>query len=144
MRRPLIVVALTLASCYTAPKVEQFDKARTYSAPYSEVWTATVDMVSSLGVSVEAIEKESGLITVNPGSAAGGYCKCPGGLLTVITAWRGKYNIFVKTATDSTTTVQINSFFEGFNEAMGLKQWTPCASSGKLEAELFALIGEKL
>jgi hypothetical protein len=134
-------LAWTLVACAATPpaKLQAQEKRRAFPQPFSEVWSAVVDVIATLGFSLEAMEKESGLITTSPGQISIEYVNCGSSLFTVTTEARGKLNLYVKAETDLSTVVQINTFFEGLNQGIG-EYWLRCESNGKLESELFSLV----
>lgn len=143
MRKCILLVALLCVACTAPPKLEESKKGMLYREPYAKVWSAIIEVISSGGHSIETIDKESGLITLNPGAATLAYCNCGSSLFTVVTEARGRFNVFVKSESDSVTVVTVNAFFEGLRQGVG-EYWMPCASNGKMEAEFFSTVDGKL
>lgn len=129
--------------CYTAPRMEQFQKQREIYKPFTEVWDAVVESLADSEMPVESIERESGLITTDMVSVSPYECSCMKGLLITSTQWRGKLNVYVKTVSDTSTTVKINTHFEAF-DSQTTKSWFACNSTGKVEAIFFRRLAELL
>jgi hypothetical protein len=170
----LAVSALVLMGCvsaftvpewnpvYTPPPPEQAKNTLEIMAPYDDVWKAVVRVYADRNITIETIEKVSGIVAsqdiifpmdvflqyMNPGkySAKEPYSIRP-------TSQRLSTNIFVEKMGDNRTLVRIN--------LKGTVEWetayqnypyhktadlgvTDCQSTGKLEAALFKEILAKV
>lgn len=142
---PLAALAF-LCGCYTAPKsVVGFDNDRAYGASFDRTWTALIDYVTSKGVDIGAIEKESGLLTIPATGAARGDCDCGSGLGLNITERRASVSFLLQPINDSLTQVRVTCNFSGWNTSTLFNPgWVGCQSRGEMEQRIFAGIAERL
>jgi len=141
-------------ACATAPAVRQIQNAFPIDKPFEEVWQATIETFSDLNLPILNMEKASGLITTDLISFRGqknetGYCDC--GKLTAMLEIEqdrfGKFNVYVKKTTDTSCEVRVNSVFEQAHTSYGQGNALfkrSCVSTGKLEADIFKRISEKI
>lgn len=63
----MVVAAILLSACAPAGvknvEVVQFDRSKTIEKPFDQVWADTVDWFASLGIPIDKIQKDSGLIS---------------------------------------------------------------------------------
>ena len=151
-----LIIALFLVACGTAPKPRQFQNAFQIAKSFDAVWQATVETFAELNILISNKEKASGLIATDwlklPGSYdtfdkdnETGYCDCGAPAISwgnIIRA--GKLNVFVKKTNETLCEVIINAKFEVTWERESESRSYSCVSTGKLEAEMFKRISEKV
>lgn len=107
---------LALASCVAAPPVviAPFDKALTIEKSLDEVWPNLVRFLSTNDISIQTIEKESGLIQLNGENLSQGVldqlCVASAGLLEIPMGGtaRGSITVFED---DTFSTISVNIRF---------------------------------
>ena len=103
-----------------------------------------------MNLPISNMEKVSGLIVTDWISFNGqdnktGYCDCGTPTFMYSESERhGKFNVYVKKVGDAACEVKVNSVFESINSYQESVLKTNCISTGKLEAEIYRLVQEKL
>lgn len=148
----LLVLGFLLAACASAPAPRQIQSSFPIDKPFDVVWQATIETFAELNLSIQNMEKVSGLITTDWINFQGqknetGYCDC--GKLSVLdreSTRRGRFNVYIKKVTDTSCEVKVNSVFTMIYQAYEnpIPQERACVSAGKLEAEMFKRISEKI
>jgi transcription elongation factor Elf1 len=96
------------------------------------------------------MEKASGLITTDWISFKGqkdetGYCACGKARFPLSEIDRhGKFNVYIKKISENSCEIKVNAVFEKIAAYGDVVEKTPCFSTGKLEADIYKLIIEKL
>jgi len=151
-----LIIALFLGACGTAPKPRQIQNAFQIDKPFDSVWPAVIETFADLMLPISNAEKASGLIVTDwirlPGSYETfdkdnetGYCDCGAPAIswgTIIRA--GKLSVSVKKTSEASCEVIINAKFEFTWEREFESRSYECVSNGKLEAEMFERISEKV
>lgn len=139
MKNLPIIIIMFLVSCTRLPAPETFNKAMGFPNSYDETWTAIIDVISDSEWPIEAMEKQSGLISTDFAltGVSAGYHSCRSGGQITVDQTRIKLNVFVKQLSEKKINVRINAHVEGFINTMAGKTWENCNSSGQLERELF-------
>lgn len=147
------LAAVSLSSCATAPQAAAPVPQRTqaaFTAAKDKVWPLIVAELASK-YPVQAIEKESGLITtafvIMPAGynnmAAGQWIFPPGGFLATWGGLRMNMQILVVETEPGTTLVTINCHYEAF-ESNVQKTWLVAQSNGSLENGILTQVAAKL
>jgi hypothetical protein len=147
----LLVFCLTFIFCATAPTPRQIQNSFPIEKPFDSTWQAVIEVFAELSLPIMNMEKASGLITTDWISFRGqkntDYADCgKGGLMDVEKDRLGKFNVYVKKISESSCEIKINSLFEKHyviydNPSINKSS---CVSSGKLEAQIFKSIQEKI
>lgn len=149
----VVFLCVGLASCAVAPATRQIVNSFPIDKPFDQVWTAVIETLSELNLSIMNMEKVSGLITTDfisfQGQTNKDYCDC--GTLGTSAEWeetdrQGKFNVFVKRISDNSCEIKINSVFKVTMRNVSSKQVdsSPCVSTGNLEANIYKLIKDKI
>lgn len=149
----LILSVVGCASIKVSPPVYQsFEKGRTYHLSYETVWTRAVDWFAGHNVTIDKIEKSSGLITakylieVNQIYLDCGDIKVSGILGDPIVDKYGTLNVTVRSVSDQETKVNVNFFGEykfQANDAWDgrlIINRGRCVSTGNLEKSILDYI----
>ena len=147
---PLAVVLM--AGCATAPRgplVAQRTSA-VISAPKDKVWPLLVSEVG-LNYPVQAIEKESGLLTTQfvqmpvgfNNSGMENYIFPPGGFLATWNGLKMNMRIMAIESEPGKTMVTINAHYEAFENNVS-KSWRVATSNGSVENQILSSIEQKL
>jgi uncharacterized lipoprotein len=149
----VVFLCVGLASCAVAPATRQIVNSFPIDKTFDQVWTAVIETLSELNLPIMNMEKASGLITTDfisfQGQTNEDYCDCgkSGALMTEINR-RGKFNVFVKRISDNSCEIKINSVFDRALTDSLEKSSQPvtnlCVSTGKLEANIYKLITDKI
>ena len=151
-----LIIALFLVACGTAPKPRQIQNAFQIDKPFDSVWPAVIETFADLMLPIINMEKASGLIVTNwitfPGSYdtfekdnETGYCDCGRPAISWGRVTRAvKLNVFVKKISETLCEVMINAKFEFAWDRESESLSYDCVSTGKLEAEMFKRISEKV
>lgn len=131
-----------------APLAALPDKSA-FSASYDDVWQAALAAVLERGLTVELVQKESGVITTKSeylwdGYGAGEVLKGIGYQPDCATCdWRTARYALVLTVSGrgATTTIQIKAKLEGFSGLWGWKEWR---TAGVIEREILDAVQSKL
>jgi hypothetical protein len=136
----IVLVGMVAVGCYTAPPLVEFEDKFTTSADFQKTWTAVIEILSADNWPIEAIEKESGLITtgmVRLGFDGKKGCSCPGGPFSIFEDYRSKISIFVKME-GGRTSFRTRYHIEGLKKNVYTEtiEWIPCNSLGVFEKAL--------
>ena len=150
----IVLLVSGCASVYVYPPANHsFEKSRSYSLSYEKVWIRAVDWFADHNVTIEKIEKSSGLITAKYLIAANDrYLDCGNvNAKSIVGSPKiDKYvslNVTVRSIDQSTTKVNVNVFGEYQLSAVEIfweRTFTAsgrCVSTGKLEENILAYIG---
>lgn len=150
----LALIFLVFCACATAPKPRQIVSAFPIEAPFDDVWTAIIESFAEMNLPIMNMEKDSGLITTDwieypLGKEGKKYCDCGGLGINIEVRRAGKFNVFAKSITDSSSEVRVTCSFqqtyETFSlEGSGARFTRNCFSTGKLEADMFEIVKSKL
>ena len=152
-----ILLALTVASCasvkVTPPQQQEFDSSREYALSFESVWLRAVDWFANHHVTIDKIEKASGLLTAKYLIETNGRLLDCGDIQVSGTLGRkniekdGALNLTVRELGDNKTKVNVNFF--GKYELQANDAWDGdllthsgrCISTGVLEKEILGYIG---
>ncbi len=150
----MVILLVGCASVNVQPPVEHsIDKSRTYSLSYEKTWIRAVDWFADHDVTIEKIEKSSGLLTAkylikaNDEFLDCGDIKTTGTLGSPIIDKYGSLNVTVRELNNNSTKVNVNFFGEFKLKAKdawdGRLVTTKgrCVSTGKLESSILTYIG---
>lgn len=149
----MVLGIVMLTACATAPVPRQIQNSFPLEKSFDPVWQAVIESFAELNLPIMNMEKASGLITTDWISFRGqkdetGYCTCgKAGYPFAETDRMGRFNVYVKKM-GLGCEVKINAVFEQHNMDMITNSRTTrtrtCVSTGKLEADIYKLIIEKL
>ncbi len=150
------VLAILLAGCASItvqpPAKRPIEKSRIHSVSYERAWLRAVDWFADHNVTIEKIEKSSGLLTAKYlVEANDGYLDC-GDISAIGTLGRpdvekfGSLNVTIRETAEDSTKVNVNFF--GEFQLRALDAWDGrlvtskgrCASTGKLEKSIHSYI----
>lgn len=150
----MVILLVGCASVNVQPPVEHsIDKSRSYSLPYEKTWIRAVDWFADHDVTIEKIEKSSGLLTAkylikaNDEFLDCGDIKATGTLGGPVIDKYGSLNVTVREINNDSTKVNVNFFGEfelKANDAWDGRLVTTkgrCVSTGKLESSILTYIG---
>ena len=145
-RLVLVVMAagMLCASCAAPPVATEFDDSATFDHSFDDVWTAVIEVFADNMWAIDALEKDSGLITTDwlgIGGQWSEYADCGKDVGTVLTTNAVKFNVFVKQAGPSVV-IRVNCMFEKVQTS--LYGDMNCLSKGYLEAKILAQVNGKL
>jgi len=157
LRISVCVLLIWLCACANVsvlpPPDRQFPKARTYQLSYEEAWLRAVDWFADHNVTIEKIEKESGLLTAKYTLRVDDeYMDCGefkvSGVLSSWTVTRIAWlNLTVRKISESRSKVSVN-FFGRFSlaahdawDGTPISRRGPCVSTGSAEASILDTIG---
>jgi hypothetical protein len=139
---------ITLSGCagYTPPVPQKFEGAIVVDKDFNKAWSQVVEWFASNNVSVQAIAKDSGIITAVREKYIGGEqfvdCGTLGSLDHFIDNPSIKYNVFIKSIESNKTKITLN--LSGTNTMLQKEPMQPpktvsvsCVSSGALERSFF-------
>lgn len=150
------ILATSLVGCanikVTEPAEHVFDRSQTFKIPFEKVWVSAVDWFADHNVTIEKIEKESGLITAKYLlKASDAYLDCGtievnGTLGPAQIQSLGSLNVTVRSVSDTETKVNANFF--GEYKLNGRDAWDGsaisrdgrCVSTGNLEKDILKYI----
>ena len=148
----ILVIMVLSVGCATVPKTP-LQSQRTSAvilAPKDKVWPLIVQEVG-LNYPIQAIEKESGLITTqfvqmpvgfnNAGMKR--YVFPPGGFLATWAGLRMNLRIMAIESEAGKTMVAINAHYEAFENNVS-KSWIVARSNGSVENQILTCIEQKL
>jgi len=157
MRIKIFVLGLMcfmIYGCATAPAPRQIVKAFTIEAQFDDVWVAVIDSFSEMNLPIANMEKDSGLITTDwigypLGKKGKVYCDCGGLGIWIELEREGRFNVFVKKITESSSELKVNCLYRqtiqpataGAGDSIKVRT---CVSTGKLEADMFETVKSKL
>jgi hypothetical protein len=150
----LLSVLIGCASIHVQPPLKHsFEKSRSYPLSYEKVWIRAVDWFADHNVTIEIIEKSSGLLTAKYLIEANveyldcGNIKAKGIVGDPIIDKYGSLNVTVRSIDQNTTKVNVNFFGE---YKLTAHDWWDnslvttsgrCVSTGQLEKSILAYIG---
>lgn len=147
----LVIMVLTVG-CATVPKVPLHSQrtSAVILAPKDKVWPLIVQEVG-LNYPVQAIEKESGLLTTQfvqmpvgfNNSGMERYVFPPGGFLATWAGLRMNMRIMAIESEPGKTMVTINAHYEAFESNVS-KSWIVARSNGSVENQILTSIEQKL
>jgi uncharacterized lipoprotein len=146
----LVAVGILLTACAKVPVARQIQSSFPMDKPFEATWQAVIEVFAELKLPISNIEKVSGLIVTDWISFKGqanetGYCDCGTvGFPFSETDRHGKFNVYVKKTGEATCEVKVNSVFEMVSSYQEATKSTNCVSTGKLEADIYKRIQEKL
>ena len=146
----LFCLIFYLSGCGTAPKPREIVNSFPINKPPEAVWQAVIETFAELNLPILNMEKVSGLITTDWISFRGqkdevGYCSCGKARFPFSEVDRqGKFNVYVKKINGDSCEIKVNSIFEKTSGYENQTEKTGCVSTGKLEAEIYRLVNEKL
>jgi hypothetical protein len=157
----LVVVGLLVASVagcasvtVTGPATYSYDRSRTYQMSYEKTWVRAVDWFADHNVTIEKVEKTSGLITAKYRLKTDdeyldcGKIEVSGTLGPARIESYASLNVTVRTASDNETKVNANVFgtfdLDGKDawDGRSVKSSGRCVSNGKLEKSILDFIAK--
>lgn len=158
MKNIFVIAALSvMVGCasinVSQPAVAEFEKSKTYSMNYEDVWIRAVDWFADHNVTIEKIEKGSGLLTAkylietSDNYLDCGQVKAAGVLADPNIERYGSLNLTVRQVDENNTKVNVNLFGEfklSANDAWDGRLVTAngkCVSTGNLEKSVLSYIG---
>jgi uncharacterized lipoprotein len=147
----LFGLCLIFFSCATAPAPRQIQNSFPLEKSFDTAWQAVIEVFGELTLPIMNMEKASGLITTDWiafGLRTGTlYADCgKAGLFDIDIDRLGRFNVYVKKISETSCEIIVNSKFEksyhGYKDPTVFR--TPCVSTGRLEAEIFKKIQEKI
>lgn len=149
----LFVLGAFLIGCATTqivkPTIQDTDIIQ---ASFDETWKAVIATLSEMALPIEAVEKDSGLVTtkfVNFASGWGEWKKLNGVAevpKVMFATWsQGKYtlNIFVTSLGENTTKVKVTTHIEAYEDNV-TNSWHVCYSKGIIESQIFNSVRSKI
>lgn len=149
-------VCLLGCSASKPPKQYTFENKRTFQYDQERVWTSVVEYFAQQNIPIKNMEKVSGFIAteywIDPTWSQGGILDADCGEWgdAVLSDLSVQFNVFVKNAGDSQTSVQVNTVWrgvwKGYNIILGRTVEKPvtCTSTGKLEMKVIEGIRARL
>lgn len=147
---PWILLVVSCATTGQMVKPVIWDE-ETFQASYDKVWGSIVATVAEQALPIEAIEKESGILTTKfvkidvVESEAKRMVENPS-FIPLFTLWgsiRYTVSFYVRTVGENQTRVKITSYIQR-QEIGSSGQWYLCYSKGVIENEILASIRSKL
>lgn len=137
----------------TTPVQRDVERSRTYNMEFDKTWNRAVDWFADHNVSIEKIEKSSGLISAkyllpaNQNDVDCGELKVVGTMGKTNIVRYGALNLTVRPQAEKTTKVNVNFF--GQMEVSSKDLWdarpvghiSNCVSTGNIEKEVLNYIG---
>ena len=146
-----LVVVVFLVGCMSAPVPRTIVSSWTIDKPYDQIWSAIVEVFAEKNLTISAMEKVSGLIStkeISFGADPNGFSDCGGMGINVVNDKIGKFNVFLKQMPDGTCQMHVNAFFLMTSysalDTHRTLYTTNCVSTGKLEAEIWTSVLEKI
>ena len=142
---------ILLSSCAPLVAPEIVDTF-VFDAPFDTVWGATVATIADKSLPIEAIEKESGIITTKQVTFASGFLADreiervairPSIFLGTWSNGRYSLSIYVNQISESQTKMTITSHIEALENNM-TKSWHVCYSKGIIEVDVWESIRGKV
>jgi len=146
----LFCLIFYLSGCATVPEPREIVSSFPVNKPMEAVWQAVIETFAELNLPILNMEKVSGLITTDWISFRGqkdevGYCSCGKARFPLSEVDRqGKFNVYVKKINDDSCEMKVNSVFEKTAAYENTIEKSTCVSTGKLEAEIYRLVNNKL
>ena len=140
------VVLLASTACASAPVTRDFDDVSDYRAvSFTEVWDAVVDMSLDQNWAIDALDRDSGLITTEWTSADNVLyrdCGEPGFRATYIDPM-GRFDLVVR-ETDNGASVMVTTSWRVTRNSANSLSSVDCLSTGTLERELHDAVRRRL
>lgn len=152
------LLAASVAGCASvnviAPATYSYDRSRTYQMPYEKTWVRAVDWFADHNVTIEKVEKSSGLITAKYLlKASDAYLDCgkievSGTLGPARIESYASLNVTVRAVSDNETKVNANVFgnfdLDGRDawDGRSVKSSGRCVSNGRLEKSILDYISQ--
>jgi len=149
----LVIIVFVGAVCATGPAPRLIVRPFAIPKPFDAVWQSVIETFAELKLPIMNMEKASGLITTDWISFRGqdnttGYCDCGGLGINVEIDRLGRFNVYVEKVGESSCELEVNSFFENSTRSAlihnGPSSVGKCVSTGKLEAEIYKRVSEKI
>lgn len=154
-----LLFALALVGCanvdVTPPVPQDYQNSQVYPLPFEEVWLQSVDWFASNNVTIEKIEKPSGLLTaknvIHDDSQLldCGEFKVTGVIGKASIDKYGSLNVLVRSLSEDETRVSVNFFGEyklqakDIWERRDVTRTGQCLSTGELEQSILRAIGSE-
>jgi hypothetical protein len=145
----LVILATACATIPPRPRV--ITNSWTLDKPFDAAWAAVIESFAELNLPIMNMEKTSGLITTDRMIVNPGYMDCgtigldQTALINRGKEYRGRFNVMVKKVADTSATMKVNCTFEVIVLASrGESTTVQCVSTGRLEAEVYKRVSEKL
>ena len=135
-----MALALSLFGCATAPQSYSFEKSKTSTHSYDEVWENITEFFASHNIPVKNIAKDSGVIYAETTRFGNDIADCGSPGIMIVRGRQADFNVFVK-HTAAAPTVTVNSHF---TEVRAFEQnvvKVECNSKGVLEREILSAVG---
>lgn len=147
----LFLISVGLLGCVTMPIAPTgVENSKIFQANFDKVWSSLTATIMEQALSIEAIEKESGIITTKFVLFADGIdadkqikeiAERPKVFMGVWLKGRYTLNVHTKSIGDATQ-VMITPYIEGYEEQT--ERWHLCYSKGVFEKRIFDSIERKL
>ena len=159
LRRPILAIlvsALWMSACssmqHEPPVVSAFESTKNVAMDFETAWGRAVAWFATRNITIDKVEKESGLLTarydlaVDDNAVDVGRVKASN-IMNLTIKRMASINVLVRKLDARNSAVTVNVF--GSFEARGWRRWEngwmslsgTCASTGKIEADLFAFMG---
>lgn len=141
-----------LASCasvqYSPPQVSDFEKSKTYNQNYEKTWLRVVEWFAQNDITIDQIDKESGLIAAKEFTVDDSYLDCgsfkTAGVSDSSMVRAGAVNVVVRDLRGRSS-MSVNFWGEFLYTASGSGSFFiengKCLSKGKLENQIISHIG---
>jgi len=146
------VCFIFIIGCATVPVRPTIQDTQIINAPFDKVWEALVATLAEMGLPIESIEKESGIVTTDFVIFASGLATekvlgkvavYPTSLLYIWSTARYKLSIFAIKKGEDATKVKITTHIEAY-ESNVTHNWMVCYSKGVIEKRIFESIKMKI
>lgn len=128
----IIVSAVAMAGCATAPGVHTVQNTRTYQLPYDQSWENVVSFFASRNIQIKNIAKDSGVIYAEAARFDDSMADCGKPGLFQVVGRRANFNVFVKRVSNGTQ-VSVNTDFVETRRFESNVVTVQCNSYGTLE-----------
>ena len=144
----VLLLCFGLICCASAPAPKQIVSSFSIDKPYDATWSALIEVFAELQLPIQNMEKDSGLILTDwidfTGQDNTGYCDCGGLGINIEVNRLGKFNVFVKKTGDNSCDIKVNTQYQQTYKFGDDLYKRNCVSTGKLEAEIYNRIKEKV
>lgn len=128
----IIVSAVAMAGCATAPGVHTVQNTRTYQLQYDQSWENVVSFFASRNIQIKNIAKDSGVIYAEAARFDDSMADCGKPGLFQVVGRRANFNVFVKRVNNGTQ-VSVNTDFAETRRFENNVVTVQCNSYGTLE-----------
>lgn len=128
----IVVSAVVMAGCVTAPGVHTVQNTRTYQMPYDQAWENVVSFFASRNIQIKNIAKDSGVIYAESARFDDSMADCGKPGLFQVVSRKANFNVFVKHAGNGTQ-VSVNTDFSETRRFENNVVTVQCNSYGTLE-----------